>query len=99
MKKKLQTINYTNGDKYYGEIKKDKKHGFGTYTWKDGSVYFGNWENDKKHEKIIFESHSPQVLAGTKKMIDLRIIYASRIWTCKKLSTHCLRKMFTNVHK
>ena len=37
MKKKFQTINYTNGDKYYGEIKKDKKYGFGTYTWKDGS--------------------------------------------------------------
>ena len=64
MRKKLQTINYTNGDKYYGEIKKDKKHGFGTYTWKDGSVYFGNWENDKKHGKGTFLDASGEELSA-----------------------------------
>ena len=64
MKKKLQTINYTNGDKYHGEIKKDKKHGFGTYTWKDGSVYFGNWENDKKHGKGTFLDASGEELSA-----------------------------------
>tara|TARA_Y100000768_G_C23784706_1_gene589704 strand:- start:47 stop:793 length:747 start_codon:yes stop_codon:yes gene_type:complete len=64
MKKKLQTINYTNGDKYYGEISKDKKHGFGTYTWKDGSVYFGNWENNKKHGKGTFIDASGEELSA-----------------------------------
>ena len=64
MKKKLQTINYTNGDKYYGEISKDKKHGFGTYTWKDGSRYFGNWENNKKHGKGTFIDASGEELSA-----------------------------------
>ena len=61
---KLQTINYTNGDKYYGEISKDKKHGFGTYTWKDGSIYFGNWENNKKHGKGTFIDASGEELSA-----------------------------------
>ena len=64
MRKKLQTINYTNGDKYYGEISKDKKHGFGTYTWKDGSRYFGNWENNKKHGKGTFIDASGEELSA-----------------------------------
>ena len=51
MRKKLQTINYTNGDKYYCEIKKNKKHGFGTFTWKDGKMNGTFIFKDKKGKK------------------------------------------------
>ena len=34
MKKKL--ILYPNGDKYEGELKGKKKHGYGIFTWTDG---------------------------------------------------------------
>lgn len=33
--------------KYYGEIKENKRHGFGEYIFKDKSIYLGNWYNDQ----------------------------------------------------
>ena len=33
------------GDKYVGEIKDGKKHGYGIYYWLDGSKYEGYYEN------------------------------------------------------
>ena len=43
---KNKTINYSNGDKYIGEIRNDKRHGRGTYTWANGSKFSGEFEND-----------------------------------------------------
>jgi len=40
-----KTINFTNGDRYVGELKDDKFHGQGTYTWSDGSKYVGGYKN------------------------------------------------------
>ena len=30
-----------NGDTYVGEMKNDKPHGYGTYTWPNGEKYVG----------------------------------------------------------
>ena len=46
-----KTINYTSGDKYVGQVKDDKRNGYGTYTWSDGAKYVGYYINDKRHGK------------------------------------------------
>ncbi len=48
-KKKKKTKKYKNGDTYVGEMKNDKPHGYGTYTWPIGEKYVGVFKNDKKH--------------------------------------------------
>ena len=40
---------YSNGDKYKGEWKDDKRHGNGVIFYSNGHKYDGQWENDKKH--------------------------------------------------
>jgi len=34
-----KVINYTNGDRYDGEVKDGNKHGKGVYTWANGDRY------------------------------------------------------------
>ena len=46
---KNKTINYTGGDKYVGQVKDEKMHGYGTYTHSNGAKYVGYWINDKRH--------------------------------------------------
>ena len=48
-KKEKITKKYKNGDTYVGEMKNDKPHGYGTYTWPNGEKYVGVFKNDKKH--------------------------------------------------
>uniref|UniRef100_A0A7S4PGV1 PH domain-containing protein n=1 Tax=Guillardia theta TaxID=55529 RepID=A0A7S4PGV1_GUITH len=37
------------GDEYSGNWHKDKKHGYGKYSWSDGDCYEGDWENDLRN--------------------------------------------------
>ena len=39
------TIIYSDGSKYGGEHKDDKRHGQGTYTFADGEKHVGDWKN------------------------------------------------------
>lgn len=39
-------IQYSNGDRYIGEIKKGEIHGKGTFYWKSGDKYEGGWKNN-----------------------------------------------------
>jgi hypothetical protein len=41
-----ETINYMNGDVYQGNIKDNKRNGYGVMKWKDGDIYMGNWNDD-----------------------------------------------------
>jgi hypothetical protein len=34
---------WSDGRRYTGEYKDDKKHGYGEYSWADGRVYSGCW--------------------------------------------------------
>ena len=62
MKKKI--INYSNGDKYEGELKGKKKHGYGIFTWADGSTFTGDWKDDKKHGHATFIDANGETLSG-----------------------------------
>lgn len=48
-----QTIEYPDGRKYIGEIKKGKRHGIGTIYYTDGSYYDGEWRKDNMHGEGI----------------------------------------------
>ena len=37
------------GDKYTGEFRDNKRHGYGTYTFLSGESYTGYWENDMRN--------------------------------------------------
>jgi len=54
---KFKTIEYTNGNKYIGETKDGKRHGYGIYVWESGDTWFGNWENDGRKGKGIYLWH------------------------------------------
>ena len=43
------TFFFSDGGKYVGEWKDDKKHGQGTYTFADGDKYVGEYIDGKKH--------------------------------------------------
>ena len=47
------TMQWSNGDKYVGEFKDGRGHGYGTYTWSSGEFagdkYVGHWKNGFMH--------------------------------------------------
>jgi hypothetical protein len=43
------TFLHSNGEKYIGEFKDDKRNGQGTFTWPDGEKYIGEWKDDKRN--------------------------------------------------
>jgi len=43
------TRDYSNGDKYVGEWRDDKRHGQGTYTFASGSKYVGEFRDSEKN--------------------------------------------------
>lgn len=46
---KNKTINYSNGDKYVGQVVNGKRHGYGTYYFNTtGDRFTGNWVNGKR---------------------------------------------------
>lgn len=47
--KGAQIIEYPDGRKYVGEIKKGKRHGIGTIYYTNGSYYDGEWKKDDIH--------------------------------------------------
>ena len=38
---------YSNGDKYYGEWKNDKRSGTGECRFGNNNVFFGSWKDNK----------------------------------------------------
>jgi hypothetical protein len=46
-----ETIHYSDGSIYIGEVVNKQKQGIGEMTYPSGNVYDGEWNNDKKHGK------------------------------------------------
>ena len=47
----FEVINFSNGDKYVGELKDGKRQGRGFYIWQEGSgiTWYGWWSDDKRN--------------------------------------------------
>ena len=61
---KKGTLKFPNGDKYEGELKGQKKHGYAIFTWADGSTFRGDWKDDKKHGHLTFIDANGEELSG-----------------------------------
>ena len=94
---KKSTLNFPNRDKYVGELKGKKKHGYGVYTWADGSTFRGDWKDDKKHGPATFIDAKGEELSGywkngefeelrTNQKIDLE--YLKKNLNLKRLIKH-----------
>jgi hypothetical protein len=51
---KFQTIDITGGNKYIGETKDGKIHGYGVYAWKDGGIWIGHWKDGVRAGQGIY---------------------------------------------
>lgn len=40
-------FSWSDGRRYEGEYREDKKEGYGVFNWPDGRKYKGNWKNGK----------------------------------------------------
>jgi hypothetical protein len=49
MNGKDSVFSWSDGRKYEGGYKHDKKHGFGVFSWPGGKVYSGEWADGKQH--------------------------------------------------
>ena len=49
----VKTINYSNGDRYRGQIRDGRRHGRGVYTWASGGSYDGEWRNGDFHGRGV----------------------------------------------
>ena len=47
--KRGRVITYSDGSRYEGEYKRDKKSGYGVLYYVDGNRYEGGWKDGKKH--------------------------------------------------
>ena len=47
----VETIQYSDGCIYTGEVVNGKRHGRGTLTWSNGDIYEGDWKGDKRTGK------------------------------------------------
>ena len=76
---------FSNGDKYEGEWKNDKREGYGIYYYSDKDKYEGEWKNDLKDGYGIY-----YYLNGNKggyNIMVISIIYIIMliIWTIQQL--------------
>ena len=55
-------IYYRNNDYYIGEVKNNKKHGFGFHHFVSGFIYKGMYENDIKVNGIVFDPRNKQII-------------------------------------
>ena len=60
----VQSLKYTNGDLYEGDVVNGKKHGKGKYTYAAGGFYEGDYADDKKHGKGKYTSANGNVYEG-----------------------------------
>ena len=52
----FKTVHYADGEKYEGEIKNNKRSGYGINYYPNGNKFEGWWENDLKLEQGHFFS-------------------------------------------
>lgn len=60
----MDTIVYSEGSEYYGEIADGKANGYGTYNSPYGDTYVGYFKDDLKHGQGTFTWANGDVYAG-----------------------------------
>ena len=63
---------YSDGDKYDGEWKYDKKSGKGVYYYNNDYKYDGEWNNDNKHGKGIYYFNNGNIRRRMEKWKKIR---------------------------
>jgi hypothetical protein len=58
------TQDYSNGDKYVGEWRNDKRNGLGTYTYENGDIYIGQSLDNKRHGHGTFSFFDGEKYVG-----------------------------------
>jgi hypothetical protein len=57
-------LDYSNGEKYNGEVSDGTRNGFGTYFYQNGERYEGNWVKNAKHGRGTFFYKNGAVYEG-----------------------------------
>jgi hypothetical protein len=57
-------LDYSNGEKYNGEVLEGTRNGFGTYFYQNGERYEGNWIKNAKHGRGTFFYKNGAVYEG-----------------------------------
>jgi hypothetical protein len=57
-------LDYSNGEKYNGEVLDGTRNGFGTYYYQNGERYEGNWVKNAKHGRGTFFYKNGAVYEG-----------------------------------
>ena len=60
----FKTVHYADGEKYEGEIKNNKRSGYGINYYPNGNKYEGWWENDLKHGTGTFFFNDGSLYVG-----------------------------------
>ena len=58
------TYTWSDGHKYVGEYKDDKKHGQGTFTYANGEKYVGEFKDDLSHGQGTLRTPSGEKIVG-----------------------------------
>lgn len=72
-------MNYANGDRYMGEIYRNKRHGYGIYYYANGDIWYGPYDNDARNGYgVLFTEENGMFLGEWKgeqvtKIIPIRI--------------------------
>ena len=51
---KFECIEYTSGNRYIGETKDGKRHGYGIFLWKEGGAWYGYWQDGSRSGRGIY---------------------------------------------
>ena len=63
-----ETINYSDGGKYVGEVSNGVRHGQGSYTYADGRrKYVGEWKDGKRHGQGTFTDNNEKLFLQNSK--------------------------------
>jgi antitoxin component YwqK of YwqJK toxin-antitoxin module len=51
---------FPNGERFEGQYRRDKMHGWGTHYFPDGRVVSGTWQGDQKHGEFTITWQNSQ---------------------------------------
>ena len=60
----VETINYSNGDIYVGELRDGQRSGHGTYTYANGDVYVGEFRGGQRNGQGTYSHANGDVYFG-----------------------------------